>query len=69
MTRPPSLTPREEQLLRAYCRHHSYKRVAHELGLSTNTVSHAVSDACRRNGTDGVLDLLARIGWLCLPNP
>lgn len=64
----PSLTDREEKLLRLYCRYHTYKRVACEAGLATNTVSQAVSRACRRNGADGVLDLLRRLGWLMLPD-
>jgi DNA-binding CsgD family transcriptional regulator len=65
-----TLTPTVTQLrvLEAYARLGSQKAVAHELGVSVQTIKNHMNALYVRLGVGGAMEALHALGWVTAPN-
>lgn len=63
-----SPTPQQVKVLEAYARLGSQKAVAHELGLSVQTVKNHMQSLYGRLGVGGAMEALQAMGWVRTPS-
>lgn len=63
-----SPTKRELEVLEAYSRLGSQKKVAHELGIALQTVKNSMKNLYVKLGVGGAMEAIAVLGWVRGPN-
>lgn len=66
MTAQP--TARELEVLAAYCRHHSTKLAAHELGITDKSARKRLSHLYARLDVASAIEAAEMLGWLTVPD-
>jgi DNA-binding NarL/FixJ family response regulator len=68
MWTPPTFTPRELEVLRAYALGHSWDRITEDMGIARTTLSvHWQHIMQKTPGAQCHVDVLRLIGWLRVP--
>ena len=62
------LTPRQREVLIRKAEGKTYGQVAHELGVSEQTVKNHLGLVYSRLGAEHLIEALRILGWLRLPN-
>lgn len=62
-----TLTPRQDLMLRMRAEGKGNKEIAHELGLSEQTVKNHIGEAFTRLNVDNVTRAMRAMGWVNIP--
>lgn len=63
-----TLSPRELDIVAEIATGDSYKQIAYRMGIAEQTVKNHVAKARQKLGATSTIDLMAKMGWLRLPD-